>query len=127
VVKSIAGFMNAHGGTLLVGVSDHGSAVGIEEDYPFLKPPDRDRWELWLTSLITQALSKVAATELHVRFCAIDGRTIARIDVGAGARPVFATPLKGQKREVLFARVNNSTQELAGQALLEYQKKRWPS
>jgi hypothetical protein len=125
VVKSIAGFMNAHGGTLLVGVSDDGSAVGIEEDYPFLKPSDRDRWELWLTNLILQGLGKVAATELHVRFCTIDGRTVARIDVGAAARPVFATPLKGEKRDVLFARINNSTQELAGQALLDYQKKRW--
>ncbi len=36
-------------------------------------------------------------------------------------------PLKGEKKEVLYARVNNSTQELTGQSLLDYQKKRWPS
>ena len=41
VVKSVAGFMNANGGTLLVGVADDGRRSGIEEDYPFLKKQDR--------------------------------------------------------------------------------------
>lgn len=127
VVKSIAAFMNSHGGTLLVGVNDAGEAVGIEADYPFVKSSDRDGWELWLTDLVAQTLGKVAATEIQVRFGTIDGLTVARIDVSPGARPIFAVPLKGEKRDVFLARINNSTQELAGQALLDYQKKRWPA
>ncbi|MCZ2108646.1 MAG: ATP-binding protein, partial [Dehalococcoidia bacterium] len=127
VVKSIAAFMNSHGGTLLVGVNDAGEAIGIETDYPFVKSSDRDGWELWLTDLVAQTLGKVAATEIQVRFGTIDGVTVARIDVSPGARPVFAVPLKGEKRDVFLARINNSTQELAGQALLDYQKKRWPA
>jgi len=53
--------------------------------------------------------------------------TVARIDVSPGSRPVFATPTKGEKREVFFARVNNSTQEIAGASLLDYQSRRWPA
>lgn len=127
VLKSICAFMNTHGGTLLVGVDDNSAVVGIEADYPFVKGNDRDGWELWLTDAVSKALGQVAATELTVHFCEIDGGTVARIDVGPSARPIFATPLKGEKRDVFFARLNNSTEELAGPALLDYQKKRWPA
>ena len=99
VVKSIAGFMNSHGGTLLVGVADDGTVVGIEQDFPFLKAPDTDRWELWLTDLISKTLGKLAATELIVRFAGFGDGSIAKIDVGPGVEPVFATPSKGEKRE----------------------------
>ena len=125
VVKTIAAFMNTDGGTLLIGVDDHGRPVGIESDYPLVKGGDRDGWELSLTGVVKTALGTVAATDLRVRFCTIDGRTIARIDVRPGAEPVFATR-KGESREVFFARLNNSTEELAGPALLDYRQKHWP-
>ena len=82
VVKSLAGFMNGHGGTLLVGVADDGSVVGIEEDYPFVSKGDRDGWELWLTSCVQAVLGKVAAADLTTTVAEVDGRTVARIDVG---------------------------------------------
>ena len=126
VVKTIAAFMNTHGGTLLIGVDDHGGPIGIEPDYPLVKRRDRDGWELWLTAVVKTALGTVAATDLPVRFCTIDGRTIARIDVRPGAEPVFAAR-KGESREVFFARLNNSTEELSGPALLDYRQKHWPT
>lgn len=42
VLKTIAAFMNGDGGTLLIGVDDGGRPVGIEEDYEFVKRPNRD-------------------------------------------------------------------------------------
>ena len=125
VVKTIAAFMNTHGGTLLIGVDDHGGLIGIEPDYPFVKGRNRDGWELSLTAVVKSALGKIAATDLRVRFCTIDARTIARIDVRPGAEPVFAAR-KGESREVFFARLNNSTEELSGPALLDYRQKHWP-
>ena len=125
VIKTIAAFMNTHGGTLLVGVDDHGRPVGIERDYPFVKGRARDGWELWLTTVVKTALGTIAATDLLVRFCAIDDGTLARIDVRPGVQPVFATRKDGP-REVFFARLNNSTEELSGPALLDYRQKHWP-
>ena len=125
VIKTIAAFMNTHGGTLLIGIDDHGQPVGIEADYPVVKGGNRDGWELWLTAAIKNTLGTVAATDLSVRFCLIDGRTVARIDVRPGAEPVFASG-KGEPHQVFFARLNNSTEELSGPALLDYQGKRWP-
>jgi len=125
VIKTLAAFMNTHGGTLLIGVNDSGEPVGIEADYPYVKGADRDGWELWMTTAVKNALGAVAATELPVRYCSIGGRTIARIDVRPGAQPTFASR-KGMPREVFFARLNNATEELSGSALLEYRQKVWP-
>jgi predicted HTH transcriptional regulator len=33
IVKAVSGFMNAHGGTLLIGVNDSHEAVGLDNDY----------------------------------------------------------------------------------------------
>ena len=125
VVKTIAAFMNTHGGTLLIGVDDQGRPVGIEADYPLVKGRDRDGWELYLTAAIKNTLGTIAATDLSVRFCEIDGRTVARLDVRPGAEPVFAAR-KGEARKVFFARLNNSTEELSGPELLQYRQKQWP-
>ena len=125
VVKTIAAFMNTNGGTLLVGIDDGGRPVGVERDYPFVKGGDRDGWELSLTTAVKNALGPVAATDFAVGFSMVEDRTIARIDVRPGAVPVFATK-KGEQREIFFARLNNSTEELSGPALLAYQKKHWP-
>ena len=124
VIKTIAAFMNAGGGTLLIGVNDRGDPVGIEPDYPYVKGADRDGWELWVTTTVKDALGSVAATDLSVGYCAIEGRTIARIDVPRSAQPTFASR-KGKPREAFFARLNNATEELSGSALLEYRQKHW--
>ena len=85
----------------------------------------RDGWELWLTAVVKTALGTIAATDLLVRFCSIDDGTLARIDVRPGVQPVFATRKDGP-REVFFARLNNSTEELSGPALLDYRQKHSP-
>ena len=124
IVKTLAGFMNSSGGTLLVGVADDGSVVGIEQDYPFLKKPDPDAWELWLTELITESMGTLAATELSVEIAEQDGGVVARIDVGPAAEPVFAKA-KGEKVDHFYTRVNNSTRELLGHDLMQYLDHRW--
>ena len=45
VLKTLAGYMNGNGGTLLIGVADDGSIVGLENDYKTLKKQDRDGFE----------------------------------------------------------------------------------
>ena len=125
VIKTIAAFMNTDGGTLLIGVNDRGDPVGIEADYPYVKGADRDGWELWITTAVKNALGSVAATDLPVGYCTIEGRTIARIDVRRGTQPTFASR-KGKVREIFFVRLNNATEELSGSALLEYRQKHWP-
>ena len=74
-----------------------------------------------------RTLGKAAATDVHVTYAVIDGRTVARIAVRAAAQPVFATPSKGDKKQAFFVRINNATHDLIGQDALDYQRKRWPA
>lgn len=129
VVKSLAGFMNSHGGTLLVGVADDGMVIGIEEDYEFLRKQDADGWELWLTDLLSAALGKAAAADISTTIATVDGGTVARIDVGPAPRPIFANVAgkNGEKRQAFYVRINNATHELGPQEAHEYQRNRWPA
>jgi hypothetical protein len=110
-----------------VGLADDGTTVGLQEDYPFVHKHSRDGWELWLTDLVSKSMGKVAASDLTVAICDIDGSDVARIDVGPAAEPVFAITIKGERQQKFLARINNSTVELAGQEMVDYMKRRWPN
>ena len=126
IVKTIAGFMNSNGGTLIVGVEDSGDVLGIEQDYPSLKGKNRDGWELFVTTSVKNALGSIAATEIVVEFGELDEHVVARIDVRPGTEPTFAKR-KDENREFFFVRMNNATAELSGTELLLYKEKRWPA
>ena len=52
VVKTVAAFLNTEGGTLLIGVDDSGTVLGVANDYKTLgKHQERDGFESWLTKL----------------------------------------------------------------------------
>lgn len=122
VIKSLCAFLNSDGGTLLVGVGDDGSIVGIEEDFPYLKFGNTDHWFLWLTNLMVNVTNPVAATYLKVSFVEIDGKAVARIDVKPSISPVFATDKDGRK--VFFVRTGPATVHLDGNDLLLFLKKK---
>lgn len=136
IVKSIAAFMNTLGGTLLVGIDDAGQPVGIEEDYPFVMSNNRDGWEQWLTTLIAATLGKAAATSLRVRYCQLETRSVAHIQVSRATKPVFAQPTKAARpsghsvqggKMFFYVRMANGTQELVGNDLLTYTTDHWPT
>ena len=62
VVKTLAGFLNAAGGTLLIGVDDGGALVGLAADYATLKKQDRDGFELHLQNILARDLGEAASS-----------------------------------------------------------------
>lgn len=125
IAKTVAGMLNAWGGTLLVGVDDSGHMVGIEKDYPFVKPQNRDGWQQWLTNLLASRIGMAIAARVSVSFGEMEGKTIAVIDVPTGDKPAFVA--KGRKEQIFLARVGVTTRHLVDAELLEYQQDRWPS
>jgi len=124
VVKSVAGFMNAHGGTLLIGVDDHGTPLGLAEDYSTVNK-GRDGYENWLTTLLENAIGKPATANATIRFDQIDGKDVCRIDVEPGKGPTF---VRGGKSDAdLYVRLNNSTRLLNTSEALEYVRAHWES
>lgn len=128
VVKTVAGFMNAEGGTLLIGIADDGAVVGLDKDYAVTHKGNRDGFELFLTQLLDVNLSGPAATLVRTSFEIIDGQDVCRVDVSAAARPVFAKPHQGGKQPSEFwLRIGNQTRQLVGAELMEYREAHWGS
>jgi ATP-dependent Lon protease len=122
VVKTVAGFMNAHGGCLLIGVSDTGEIVGLEKDLQLVARRDLDGYENWLTTLLETALGKPAVSKLAVTFETFDERQVCRLDVEPSSSPVFVR--FGKSEADLYVRLNNSTRLLNTAEALEYVRSR---
>ncbi len=124
VIKSVAGFMNGHSGTLLLGVVDTGEVFGIEKDMRTLgSKQTRDGFELWLTGLLDNMLGPTATSNVSISFEEFTEGTVCRLDVGRGKKPTFVRGGKGEAD--LYVRLNNSTRLLNTADALEYITSRW--
>jgi hypothetical protein len=117
-LKTIAGFLNAKGGTLLIGVADDGEVLGLEAD----GFPNEDKMALHLTSLITSRLGDVFRPYVHPRFEEQDGVRVLMVRCEPGPREAF---LKDGQNQRFFVRGGNATAELQGNAITEYVKQRF--
>ena len=110
VVKTVAGMLNDRGGTLLIGVTDNGEPVGLDDDYDQVSPPNADAYVNWLDTLFDNSLGHSGAHRLTIRIDQIDHRDICRIDVPASSRPIWAKSKDGS--DILYQRRNNSTRQV---------------
>jgi ATP-dependent Lon protease len=125
VVKSVAGFMNAEGGTVLIGVTDGGEVFGIEKDMKTLgDKQNRDGFELWLTRLLDNMLGPTAAVQVSFSYEEFPEGTVCRIDVSPGTKPTFVRSGKGDDAD-LYVRLSNSTRRLNTADGVEYVRSRW--
>lgn len=125
VVKSVAGFMNAEGGTVLIGVTDGGEVFGIEKDMKTLgDKQNRDGFELWLTRLLDNMLGPTAAVQVSFSYEDFPEGTVCRIDVSPGKKPTFVRSGKGDDAD-LYVRLSNSTRRLNTADGVEYVRSRW--
>ena len=123
VVKTLAGFLNAAGGTLLMGVDDAGAVVGIAADYGTLKKQDRDGFELHLQNIVARDLGEaVAGLFLTVNFHEIDGQDICQVTVEPSDFPIY---VEHQKEAIFYLRVGNGTRALPVKEAVHYVGRRW--
>mgnify|MGYP002653748195 CR=1 FL=1 len=81
IVKTVSAFVNADGGTLLIGVDDDGTPLGLDADYATLKVPDADRFELWLRDLFTTALGQNSAVAVGVSIEDVATDVVQRVGI----------------------------------------------
>jgi len=124
VVKAVAGFLNAAGGTLLIGVKDDGEITGIEADLPTLgQKANLDGYALWLSNLLDNKMGPAAVAKAGVSFENSAGATVCRVDVKASPTPIFVKGTKGETE--LFVRLNNATRALNVAEALDYVRTHW--
>jgi type I restriction enzyme R subunit len=125
VVRTIAGFLNTDGGTLLIGVDDSGAVLGLDHDYDRVQPKNGDGFVNWLTTHLINAVGHPPVTRVRARIAVHDGKQICRVDVARHNGPVWANTSKAER--VLFARFNNSTRVVPVDEADAYVSFRWPT
>ncbi len=123
VMKTIVGFLNSNGGTLIIGVSDDGIIKGLEGDYKTLPKKNRDGFENHMSMLIKIMIGLSYAKYINIKFENIDGKDICMVTVRESHRPVYLKD--GDKKEEFYVRVGNSTQPFSMSEASEYIKTKW--
>lgn len=124
IAKTVAGLMNSEGGTLIVGVADDGTVLGLENDCRTLKKSDNDGFEQALRQVLSDYLGAEYSQYAHVSFAQHDGKVVCIIKVDRTPRPVYLTD-KGSTD--FYIRAGNTTRPLDVQATHEYISMHWES
>jgi predicted HTH transcriptional regulator len=118
VLKTIAAFLNTGGGTLLIGIADDGSLVGLSSD----GFANEDKMSLHLVSLIRDRLGDVFLPYVHPDFEQHESGRILSVRCERGPKAAF---VKDGATQRFYVRGANATIELSGQSVLEYSSQRF--
>jgi len=118
VLKTVAAFMNTKGGTLLVGVSDDGGLLGLEED----KFKNEDKMLLHLNALIQTHISTIHTEFLLASVDVVDNRPVLRIDCEPATTPAY---VNNGNDEYFYVRSGPSTVNLRVSEIYAYIKSRF--
>jgi hypothetical protein len=125
VARTVAGFMNLKGGTLVIGVSDEGEIWGLEADFATLTfRKDRDGWEQALRNVLNAYLSKEVAVLIGVTFAGADGKTVAVVRADPALKPIY---LMDHSVAEFYVRSGNTTQQLDVKQANDYIRQRFPA
>lgn len=118
VVKTIAGFLNTTGGTLVVGVSDDGIPVGLEPD----GFPNEDRMNLYLVDLLKSWIGAPAMLYVHPRFEDYQDERVLVVECQRAKSPIF---VKDGNVERFYIRTGAATTELSASQIQQFTKQRF--
>jgi len=122
IARTIAGMLNREGGTLLIGVADDGTIVGVKKDLKTLRKPNRDEFELTLMDIVKARLGIEYMQYIHPRFEFVDGKYICVVSIKKSSSPVFLTT--GDVHN-FWVRIGNSTRGLDPRDTLVYVQTHW--
>ena len=130
IVKSVAAFANAEGGTLIIGVDDDGQILGLERDYESLGDADRDKFELHLRNILKHNFgTALVTTKIQILFHAVDDKELCQVEISPFSAPVLVkfADKNGQIQERFYVRSGNSSLELSKTEMLAYLQERGSS
>jgi len=124
IVKTIAGFLNSAGGTLLIGVADDGSILGLNADLRTLGVrQDRDGYAQFLVNLFSTVLGKdILASYIQINFEAVNGYDVCRVRALPSSVPVYVAD---GDRSRFYVRIANTTREFDTEEYVNYVGRKW--
>ncbi|MEA1929306.1 MAG: putative DNA binding domain-containing protein [Patescibacteria group bacterium] len=122
IMKTVAGFLNAGGGQLVVGVTDDGVVTGLEKDYKTLVRQDRDGLENHFTLAFKNILGVEFRQFVNLEFEKVGKREVCLVIVEQSDKPVY---LKDGKGEEFYIRTGNTTTPLSMSEARSYIEGHW--
>lgn len=122
IIKTVAGFMNSKGGTLVIGVDDNKNILGIDPDLSTLSKQNEDGYFQFLTNLFSNNFGSEFVSLIHIRFEHDTKRTVCIITVESAKKPIFIK--RGEQRD-FFIRTGNITKQLNSEEVYNYIQLHW--
>lgn len=119
-VKTIAGFLNANGGTLFIGVADNSDIKGIEAEVGTRKLfKSLDKYQLAIKDTLKRRISTSSLNNINFKLIKIRGKNILRIECDQSDHQIFID------NKDTYLRVGPSTELLEGPDLVNFAKERF--
>ena len=118
VLRTLAGFLNTSGGTLLIGVADDGTPVGLDFD----GFENEDKMALHLSNIVNSRMGPTAWITMHANFEDYEDDRVLVIKCEKAQSPVYVTEGSG---EHFYVRTGPSTTELNVSQAHDYIKQRF--
>ena len=124
VIKSIVGFLNANGGTLVIGVNDAHEVIGMELDYKSNWKGNKDGFFMDFRNSLEEAIGLTNYNKyIDLSFANIDGKEICIVKVEKGLEPIY---LKKDGKKFLYIRLDNKTEPLSDpEEVIKYIEDNW--
>ena len=117
-LKGLVGFMNTHGGILLIGVDDDANILGLDND----EFDNEDKILLHFKNLLSQHIGLEFSNNINLIINQIDGKTILVIECERSNRPVF---LYHKNTEEFYIRSGPASVKLSVSKVLNYVAQRY--
>ena len=110
VLKTIVGFMNANGGTLLIGVSDDHKVVGLENDYNSNWKGNKDGFLLDFRGFIEKQIGMNNYNRyITLDFIDVDGKEVLSVQIEKSLDPIF---IRTNGKKIMHIRLDNKTEPI---------------
>lgn len=121
IMKTIAGFLNADGGSLFIGVNDSGDIIGLNNDYQYFEGKgNSDIYERFIRKYIVSSFNKDVNSQIEFVFAKSHGMEYVEIIIPRYEKPI---PLAND----FYQRQGNETRILKGNDLVLFFERRMGS
>jgi len=121
IAKTIASFMNTHGGVLFVGVSDAGEILGLDGDMKIVKGQNEDGLRLKFDDLVKTYLGNKVLPLITIHSLKEKEKIYWALEIKLTFEPVFVS-VNGE--EEFWVRGTGSSRRLSMKETVEYIEKR---